>query len=68
MLPTSAWPVIKTSGLVVMTLLCGGFVDRTGGFGFVTSIFISNISEVTINKCYKKIDNLFKHISLQESK
>ena len=29
---------------------------------------ISNISEVTINKCYKKIDNLFKHISLQESK
>lgn len=29
---------------------------------------ISNISEVTINKCYKKIDELSKHISLQESK
>ena len=29
---------------------------------------ISNISEVTINKCYKKIDDLFKHISSQESK
>ena len=29
---------------------------------------ISNISEVTINKCYKKIDELFKHISLKENK
>ena len=29
---------------------------------------ISNISEVTINKCYKKIDDLFKYISLRENK